>query len=148
MSDKDVYLVKINKQVDSDWLVPYIGRELHVTTYNGAYWKIKSLDESLDGRTFSKSCAIVIKEESRDYDFVNHPQHYKNYSVEVIDMIERIWGVEATIHYCEGNALKYRMRAGTKPGISLEQDFEKEKWYLNKVKELKQKLICIGQENK
>jgi len=28
----------------------------------------------LDGRTFSKSCAIVIKEESRDYDFVNHPQ--------------------------------------------------------------------------
>ena len=51
----------------------------------------------------------------KDYEMVNHPSHYNNYDIEVIDMIERIWGIEAVIQWCEITAFKYRMRVGTKP---------------------------------
>ena len=71
------------------------------------------------------------------YEHVNHPNHYNNYSVEVIDMIIKIYGKEAAAQWCEITALKYRMRLGTKPENSIEQDLAKEKWYLDKAKELK-----------
>ena len=70
------------------------------------------------------------------YEEVNHPQHYNNYDVEVIDMMERVFGKEETAIFCKLNAFKYRMRAGTKPGQSAEKDLNKEQWYLNKKKEL------------
>ena len=68
---------------------------------------------------------------------VNHPAHYNNYSIEVIDMMELIWGKHDTALFCEMNAFKYRMRMGTKENNSIEQDLAKEKWYLNKAKELR-----------
>lgn len=74
-----------------------------------------------------------------NYEHVNHPNHYNNYDIEVIDMMERIWGPEKTAVFCELNAFKYRMRMGTKPDNNIEQDIKKEKWYLNKMKELKNK---------
>lgn len=74
-----------------------------------------------------------------NYDNIN-PPHYKNYSVEVIDMMLSIYGKENTIIYCEMTAFKYRMRMGTKPNNSIEQDLNKEQWYLNKAKELRNTL--------
>lgn len=85
------------------------------------------------------------------YEMVDHPQHYNNYDIEVIDMMERIWGREATALFCEMNAYKYRMRMGTKPGDDdtkesmkkkLLEDFEKEQWYLKKAKDLKRVYVC------
>lgn len=73
------------------------------------------------------------------YEEVNHPQHYNNYDVEVIDMMERVFGKEATATFCKLNAFKYRMRAGTKPNQSTEKDLNKEKWYLDKMRELNDK---------
>lgn len=78
--------------------------------------------------------------EVKTYEEVNHPQHYNNYDVEVIDMMERVFGKEATITFCKLNAFKYRMRAGTKPNQSAEKDLNKEKWYLDKAQELRNKL--------
>lgn len=78
---------------------------------------------------------------NENYEHVNHPSHYNNYGVEVIDMMESIWGTQNLITFCEMNAFKYRMRMGTKPDNSIEQDIQKEQWYLNKAKELKDKLI-------
>ena len=52
-------------------------------------------------------------------------------------MFRRIYGDEATALWCEMTALKYRMRMGTKEDNPIEQDLAKEKWYLNKAKELK-----------
>ncbi len=75
---------------------------------------------------------------------VNSPSHYNSYSMEVIDMMVNIWGIEKTITFCEMNAFKYRMRMGTKPGNSTEQDLEKEFWYLKKANELKQSLKQNG----
>ena len=76
---------------------------------------------------------------NESYEMVNHPDHYNNYDKEVIDMIEAIWGTEKTAIWCEITAFKYRMRMGTKPDNDIIQDINKEKWYLNKFKELKPK---------
>lgn len=62
---------------------------------------------------------------------VNHPQHYNSYDVEIIEMMKRIWGTEATITFCKLNAFKYRMRMGLKPNNPIEQDLAKEQWYLD-----------------
>lgn len=77
-----------------------------------------------------------VNNSEKTYEHVNHPSHYNNYDVEVIEMMKRIWGIESTIMWCEMTAFKYRMRMGTKPGNTLEQDLKKEKWYLEKKKEL------------
>ena len=66
---------------------------------------------------------------------VNHPKHYNQYPIEVIDMMVAIWGKEKTIDFCLMNAFKYRMRLGLKDSIT--QDLAKEHWYLNKAEELK-----------
>jgi hypothetical protein len=78
--------------------------------------------------------------DDKEYENVNHPNHYNTYDVEVIDMMERIWGPEKTAVFCELNAFKYRMRMGTKPTSPVTEDLEKEVWYLNKMKELKNKI--------
>lgn len=67
---------------------------------------------------------------------VNSPQHYNNYSIEVVEMMRRIWGDEATALWCEMTAFKYRMRMGTKEDNPIERDRAKEEWYLAKAKEL------------
>lgn len=72
-----------------------------------------------------------------NYEHVNHPPHYNHYSVECIDMMERIYGKEATALWCEMTAFKYRMRVGMKPENSVEQDLKKEAWYLIKAKKLR-----------
>jgi hypothetical protein len=74
------------------------------------------------------------------YEFVSHPEHYNSGGVEVIDMMERIWGTENTITFCHMNAFKYRMRIGIKPGQSIQQDVDKANWYTNKANQLKKTL--------
>lgn len=63
-----------------------------------------------------------------------HPSHYKQYPIEVIEMMRRIWGDEATKQWCIMTAFKYRMRMGHKDDVR--QEMEKEEWYLNKASEL------------
>jgi len=75
---------------------------------------------------------------SETYDYIN-PQHYRHYSVETIDMMERIFGIEAVISYCELTAFKYRMRVGMKPDNSIEQDLAKEKWYKDRANKLRER---------
>lgn len=74
-----------------------------------------------------------------NYEMVNHPSHYNKYDIEVIEMMERIWGTAATALWCEMTAFKYRMRLGEKPENPIEQDLNKEKWYLEKSKEYENK---------
>ncbi len=66
-----------------------------------------------------------------------NPSHYKNQSIETIDMMLRIWGPKAVILFCEINAFKYRMRVGNKESESIEDDVKKAKCYEQKAKELK-----------
>ena len=76
----------------------------------------------------------------KKYEEVNHPDHYNQYDVEVIDMMERVFGKEETAIFCKLNAFKYRQRMGNKPGQDILKDLAKEKWYLAKKKELEKKL--------
>jgi len=70
----------------------------------------------------------------KDFDSVINPQHYKQGSIEVIDMMLLIWGPEKVKIFCEINAFKYRMRAGNKEDAL--QDIAKAQWYENKMKDL------------
>ena len=56
-------------------------------------------------------------------DMVNHPPHYKQYSFEVIELTE-------LFPFCEGNAIKYILRAPFKGNF--EQDLDKAIWYIKR----------------
>lgn len=88
-----------------------------------------------------KRAGKIATGKDAEYEMVNHPSHYNQYDIEVIDMIIKIWGPEAAAQWCDITAFKYRMRMGTKPDNSIEQDIKKEQWYLNKSKEIKENLI-------
>lgn len=100
------------------------------------YDKYVSYQSGDDSEKNEKKSCSDKKENS--YEYVNHPSHYNRYSVEVIEMMIRIYGPQKTFDFCEMNAFKYRMRMGTKPGTDIKQDLEKENWYIKKAKEIKE----------
>lgn len=57
-------------------------------------------------------------------DLVNHPRHYTRYSIEVIDIIDRL-------NFCAGSAIKYILRAPFKGAF--DQDLKKAIWYLKRI---------------
>ena len=64
---------------------------------------------------------------SKKDDPVNHPSHYTDGKIEVIDFIE-----DKKLGFHLGNAVKYISRAGKKdPGKEIE-DLEKAVWYVNR----------------
>ena len=90
---------------------------------------------------------VILCPEGAPYEMVNHPSHYNNYDVEVIEMMKKIWGITATYNFCQMNAFKYRMRMGTKPGNDIFQDLDKEKWYLEQAHILKEQIDSMGVYN-
>lgn len=74
------------------------------------------------------------EERKIDFDAVNHPAHYTDGQIEVIDFIEDKGFIEG---FCKGNAIKYISRAGKKHSNGVSdidkeiQDLEKAVWYLN-----------------
>lgn len=58
---------------------------------------------------------------------VNGPAHYNG--TEVIDKMVQDYGASAVRWFCLLNAVKYRARAGKKPGNAAEQDEAKAAWY-------------------
>jgi hypothetical protein len=99
-------------------------------------------------RTMSKDKADKITEkldklnnldQKENYDFVN-PEHYKQGSMEVIDMMKLLWGTEALILHCEMTEFKYRMRLGRKPDQPTDRDLQKALWYSEKAKKLRNEL--------
>ena len=61
------------------------------------------------------------------HDNVNHPAHYTDGSIEVIDFIE-----DKKLGYHLGNAVKYISRAGKKDPEKTVEDLQKAVWYLNR----------------
>lgn len=90
----------------------------------------KSLDEELDK-------AIKLIQESNDLDkahnvdklieAVNHPSHYNDGKIEVIDYIE-----DKNFNFNLGNAVKYISRAGKKDKTKEVEDLEKAIFYINR----------------
>lgn len=61
------------------------------------------------------------------HDNVNHPAHYTDGRIEVIDFIE-----DKQLGYHLGNAVKYISRAGKKDPEKTAEDLQKAVWYLNR----------------
>ena len=61
-------------------------------------------------------------------DNVNHPSHYADKEIEVIDYIRDTLGADEFVGYCIGNVLKYTSRWRKKGGV---EDLEKAKVYLD-----------------
>ena len=66
-----------------------------------------------------------------EHDNVNHPSHYTDGNIEVIDFIEA-----KNLPYHLGNAVKYISRAGKKDPEKTAEDLQKAVWYLNRYIEL------------
>lgn len=60
-------------------------------------------------------------------DVVNHPSHYTDGKIEVIDFIE-----DKGLNFHRGNAVKYIARAGKKDPSKEIEDLRKAVWYLNR----------------
>lgn len=60
-------------------------------------------------------------------DVVNHPAHYTDGKIEVIDFIE-----DKGLNFHRGNAVKYISRAGKKDPSKEIEDLEKAVWYLRR----------------
>lgn len=60
-------------------------------------------------------------------DPVNHPSHYTDTKIEVMDYIE-----DKGFNFALGNAVKYISRAGRKDKNKTIEDLEKAEWYLNR----------------
>lgn len=64
-------------------------------------------------------------------DTVNHPSHYEqSCSLECIEAMEIIFGVETVVKFCTLNAFKYIWRWKHKNGT---EDLKKAKWYIDRV---------------
>lgn len=73
------------------------------------------------------------KEENKN-DPVNHPLHYTDGKIEVIDYIE-----DKDLGFCLGNAVKYISRAGKKDPEKEIEDLRKAAWYINhRIEELEE----------
>lgn len=60
-------------------------------------------------------------------DSVDHPKHYNDGKIEVIDYIE-----DKNLDFCLGNAIKYISRAGKKDPDKTIEDLKKAIWYINR----------------
>lgn len=69
-------------------------------------------------------------------DIVNHPSHYTDGKIEVIEFIE-----DKHLNYHRGNAIKYICRAGKKDPTKEIEDLQKAIWYINReIKNLKRRI--------
>jgi hypothetical protein len=80
-------------------------------------------DDAVD----TESCECESVETYTDSDPVNHPSHYTDGKIEVIDYIE-----DKKLGFCLGNAIKYISRAGKKDPDKTVQDLRKAIWYIER----------------
>ena len=66
-------------------------------------------------------------------DNVNNPAHYGKGSIECIDYIRQVLGLDGFIAYCHGNMIKYQHRYRYK-GNGVE-DMKKAEWYVKRMNE-------------
>lgn len=67
-------------------------------------------------------------------DVVNHPKHYTDGKIEVIEFIE-----DKKLGFCLGNAVKYIARAGKKDPTKEVEDLKKARWYIERrIKEIEE----------
>lgn len=69
----------------------------------------------------------MVQNDNQQHDPVNHPSHYTDGKIEVIDFIE-----DKKLNFHRGNAVKYISRAGKKDPTKEKEDILKAIWYLQR----------------
>ena len=116
-------LVDYKDIVDLKTMKGYVERYDHNETFT-VEMIIRMIDDALARNEISESVA----EEKNDPDMVNHPSHYADKQIEVIDYIRDTLTKEGFTEYCGGNVLKYVSRWRHKGGV---EDLKKASVYLN-----------------
>ena len=96
--------------------------------------KLDDIKEELDAVLVAYLDNIRKKIEPKtETDNINHPSHYADGKIEVIDFIE-----DKKLPFHLGNVIKYISRAGKKSPDTELEDLKKAQWYLNRYVELKE----------
>ena len=97
----------------------YRCERLSITNIEQLYEPCQYWEENMSS---TDEMCIEIKD-----DPVNHPKHYTDGRIEVIEYIE-----DKKLGFCLGNAIKYISRAGKKEKDKEIQDLRKAIWYLER----------------
>lgn len=73
-------------------------------------------------------------ENTKIKDFVNHPTHYSECSLECIEVMRITFGDSAVYNFCICNAFKYLWRYKFKNG---DEDLKKAEWYVDYAEQMK-----------
>ena len=73
-----------------------------------------------------------------------NPRHYRSGGIELIDVMKAELSSEEFKGFCKAIILKYICRADKKNGL---EDYEKAKWYMDKLVEYLQKLEVVKNAN-
>ena len=97
--------------------------ELGIGTAEGKY-----LEEDIEVNESEALQKTLDKvKEPVENDNVNHPSHYTDGNIEVMDFIE-----DKQLNFTRGNVIKYVSRAGKKDPNKELEDLKKAMWYLNR----------------
>ena len=93
---------------------------------------------NIDGADIDRNYEILFgKDETVADDPVNHPSHYTDGKIEVIDFIE-----DKKLGFCLGNAVKYITRAGKKDPSKEIEDLKKAAWYVaRRIHEIEKNIV-------
>lgn len=118
-----------------EYIVKNNDRENELLDESDDSLNFKDFFNNRDGKTWNNDWSVWRIEKTEEK-LTKNP-HYNNYPQETIDMMLTVFGKKAFKNFCLLNAFKYRMRMGTKENGSIEKDLIKEKYYLEKYKNIK-----------
>ena len=95
--------------------------------YSTIYKALYDLENKIENGELVESNSNPENVSQGKNDPVNHPSHYTDGKIEVIDFI-----LDKKLNFTRGNAVKYISRAGKKNPETEIEDLQKAAWYINK----------------
>lgn len=95
--------------------------------YSTIYKALYDLENKIENGELVESNSNPENVSQDKNDPVNHPSHYTDGKIEVIDFI-----LDKKLNFTRGNAVKYISRAGKKNPETEIEDLQKAAWYINK----------------
>ena len=114
--------------MSEDKLKGCINCKYYKNNYRCERLSITNIEELYEPCQYWEECIDEVKEETvKEDDPVNHPKHYTDGRIEVIEYIE-----DKNLGFCLGNAIKYISRAGKKEKNKEITDLRKAMWYIER----------------
>ena len=104
-------------------LIEYLEEDIEV---NESDLKTVEIKEKANTKETLQETLDEVKEPVEN-DNINHPSHYTDGNIEVMDFIE-----DKQLNFARGNVIKYVSRAGKKDPNKELEDLKKAMWYLNR----------------